>query len=93
MDSLRYLKKRYAKDKTEYNFFQQQELTLYNAGAGNFSLERVVTAVNERKHCLDKILTAMIFPIFLSPGFFVYLSFFYLVGKFVTLVTQPFNGS
>ena len=41
------------------------ELTLYNAGAGNFSLERVVTAVNERKHCLDKILTAIIFSTFL----------------------------
>ena len=67
------------------------ELTLYNAGAGNFSLERVVTAVNERKHCFDKILTAMIFSTFFSPGF-VYLSFFYLVGKFVTLATQPFNG-
>ena len=53
------------------------ELTLYNAGAGNFSLERVVTAVNERKHCLDKILTAIIFSTFLSPGF-VYMSFFYL---------------
>ena len=39
------------------------ELTLYNAGAGNFSLERVVTAVNERKHCLDKILTAIIFQL------------------------------
>ena len=53
------------------------ELTLYNAGAGNFSLERVVTAVKERKHCLDKILTAIIFSTFLSPSF-VYMSFFYL---------------
>ena len=66
------------------------ELTLYNAGAGNFSLERVVTAVKERKHCLDKILTAIIFSTFLSPGF-VYMSFFYLFGIFTSLVTQPFN--
>ena len=60
------------------------ELTLYNAGAGNFSLERVVTAVNERKHCLDKILTAIIFSTFLFfPGRFVYMSFFYLSEYFL----------
>ena len=67
------------------------ELTLYNAGAGNFSLERVVTAVNERKHCLDKILTAIIFFNFPFSWTFCLHVVFLLVGIFATLATQPFN--